>query len=171
MCPWGQSENISEILICKRLALILTLIFCKFSAVSAFVAPGATHTATSLSATDSRREFVSGAATAAAAAIFAGVPAANAIRDYENIGYLGGGDKVDVNNANVRVYLKFPGMYPAVAGKIASGGPYSSVGDLYKIKGLTSREAEVIKKYESSFLAKPPSADYVIDRINNGLYR
>merc|ERR1711862_378288 len=120
---------------------------------------------------DSRREFVASAATAAAAAIFAGVPAANAIRDYENIGYLGGGDKVDINNANVRVYLKFPGMYPKIGGKIASGGPYESVADLYKIKDLSQKELEIIKKYETSFVAKPPSADYVIDRINNGLYR
>merc|ERR1712174_102711 len=123
---------------------------------------------TALSATaDSRREFVASAATA----IFAGVPAANAIRDYENIGYLGGGDKVDINNANVRVYLKFPGMYPTVGGKIASNGPYASVADVYKIKGLSGKEQEIIKKYESSFVAKPPAADYVIDRINNGLYR
>merc|ERR1712125_257660 len=115
---------------------------------------------------DSRREFVTSAATAAAAAIFAGVPAANAIRDYENVGYLGGGDKIDINNANVRVYLRFPGMYPKIGGKIASSGPYASVGDLYKIKGLSGQEQDIIKKYESNFVAKPPSPDYVIDRIN-----
>jgi len=76
-----------------------------------------------------------------------------------------------VNNANVRAYLKMPGMYPAVAGKIVSNGPYSSVGDIYNIAGLTSREKDVMKKYESKFVALKPSADYVIDRINNGLYR
>merc|ERR1719410_125849 len=91
----------------------------KNSVVSAFIAPGVTRATTSLSVTDSRREFVTSAATAA---IFAGVPAANAIRDYENVGYLGGGDKIDINNANVRVYTKFPGMYPTIGGKIASGG-------------------------------------------------
>lgn len=94
---------------------------------------------------------------------------ANAVIDYENIGYLGGSQIVDVNNANVRAYLKMPGMYPTVAGKIVSNGPYASVGDLYKIPGLNSKEAEVIKKYESRFVAKTPSPDYVIDRINNGL--
>lgn len=94
-----------------------------------------------------------------------------AIRDYEAIGYLGGSDKVDLNNANVRVYLKMPGMYPAVAGKIVSHGPYASVGDVYKIDGLTGGEKEVLKKYESRFVVTAPSPDYVIDRINNGLYR
>jgi photosystem II PsbU protein len=98
------------------------------------------------------------------------VPAANAIRDYDNVKYLGGSNIVDINNANVRVYLKMPGMYPTVAGKIASNGPYKTVGDVYNIPGLTAAEKDVIKKYESRFTAQAPAADYVIDRINNGLY-
>lgn len=97
--------------------------------------------------------------------------AANAIRDYENVKYLGGSEIVDINNANVRVYLKMPGMYPSAAGKIASNGPYNSVSDIYNIPGLTAKEKEVMKKYESRFIANKPSADYVLDRINNGLYR
>ena len=64
-----------------------------------------------------------------------------------------------------------PGLYPGVAGKIVSNGPYASVGDLYAIKGLSSAEKDLIKKYESRFTVKPAKADYVIDRINNGLYR
>jgi photosystem II PsbU protein len=108
---------------------------------------------------------------AAVAGLAAFAPAANAIRDYENVGFLGGSQVVDINNANVRVYLKMPGLYPTVAGKIASNGPYKSVGDLYSIPGLTGAEKDLIKKYESRFTTTPPSADYVIDRINNGLYR
>lgn len=136
------------------------------SAVAAFQAPGATQRAsTALNA--ERREFLS--AAAAAAAGMAMPLAANAIRDYENIGLLGGGEVVDVNNANVRVYLKMPGLYPTVAGKIVSHGPYNSVGDVYNIPGLTGKEKELIKKYESRLSAKAPSADFVIDRINNGL--
>jgi photosystem II PsbU protein len=92
-----------------------------------------------------------------------------AVRDYENVKYLGGGTIVDINNANVRVYLKMPGMYPTIAGKICSGGPYKNVGDLYQLPGLTGPEKDMIKKYESRFTAQTPSADYVIDRINNGL--
>ena len=135
------------------------------SAAAAFVAPqGAERAATSLNA--ERREFLSAAAAAVA---FASPLAANANIDYDNVGYLGGGEVVDVNNANVRVYLKMPGLYPTVAGKIASNGPYKSVSDLYNIKGLTSTEKELIKKYESRFTTLPPSADFVIDRINNGL--
>lgn len=142
-------------------------IFHRHSAVAAFVPnQGAERAATTLNA--ERRE-VFGAAAAAVGMAFAPL-AANAIRDYENVGYLGGGQVVDVNNANVRSYLKMQGLYPTVAGKIASNGPYKSVSDLYNIPGLSGTEKDLIKKYESRFTAKEPAADYVIDRINNGLY-
>ena len=64
-----------------------------------------------------------------------------------------------------------PGLYPTVAGKIVTNGPYTSVGDVYNIKGLSSAEKELIKKYESKFTVTTPQADYVIDKFNNGLYR
>jgi len=125
-----------------------------------------------LKAVDGRREFISAAAVGVAAAgLFGVVGPANAMRDYENVGLLGGGEVVDINNANVRVYLKMPGMYPTVAGKVVSNGPYKAVSELYNIPGLSAKEKEVIKKYESKFVAKEPVAEYVIDRINNGLYR
>jgi len=146
-----------------KLAIFALLI----SSVAAFVAPGASQRATT-SLQAERREFLS----AAAAALVAATPlTANAIRDYENIAYLGGGEVVDVNNANVRVYLKMPGLYPNVAAKIVSHGPYNSVGDLYSIPGLTGKEKDLIKKYENRFTAQKPAADYVIDRVNNGLYK
>ena len=146
----------------------IVLFFCVVRAVAAFVAPQQAQTSTALNA--ERREFLSSAAAAAAGlATFA--PAANAVRDYDNVGFLGGGKVVDINNANVRAYLKMPGLYPNVAGKIASNGPYKSVGDLYSIPGLSGAEKDLIKKYESRFKAFPPQADYVIDNINNGLYR
>jgi len=123
-----------------------------------------------ISAVDSRREFFSTAAIAAAG-VFGVVGPANAIRDYENVQYLGGSSIIDINNANVRAYIKLQGLYPTVAGKIASNGPYKAVSDLYNIPGLSGAEKDLIKKYEPRFVAKEPSADYVIDRINNGLYR
>lgn len=135
------------------------------STVAAFTVPNQTARQTTELAAN-RRDFLGAAAVAAAA--LAPLPAL-ADRDYENVGYLGGEKVVDVNNANVRVYLKMPGVYPGLAGKIVSNGPYNSVGDLFNIPGLTGRDKELLKKYESRFTAKKPSADYVIDRINNGL--
>ena len=123
---------------------------------------------TALNAEAGRREFF-GKAAGAAAAAFLPAAAANAVVDYENVAYLGGSSQVDINNANVRVYLKMPGMYPSAAGKIVSNGPYNSVSEIYNIPGLTAKEKETMKKYESRFVALKPSADYVIDRINNGL--
>jgi photosystem II PsbU protein len=150
---------------------LLTLyIFITFllSSVAAFVGPNtAQRASTQLQA---ERRDVLGSFAAATATAFAPL-AANAVRDYENIGLLGGSEIVDINNANVRVYLKMPGLYPGVAGKIAANGPYNSVSDIYNIAGLSAKEKELMKKYESRFTAQKPSADFVIDRINNGLYR
>ena len=136
------------------------------STAAAFVTPGAERVSVALSA--ERRDFLSAAAAAAGMAL---PLAANAIRDYENVGLLGGSEIIDINNANVRAYIKLPGMYPNAAGKIASNGPYKSVSEIFNIPGLTSSEKDAMKKYESRFVTKSPAADYVIDRINNGLYR
>ncbi|CAM9171233.1 unnamed protein product [Chrysoparadoxa australica] len=81
---------------------------------------------------------------------------------------LGGGDKVDVNNANVRAYVKMPGMYPTIAGKIVSNGPYKSAGDVSSISGLTSEEKAIISKYSNRLTATDPQAIYTIDKFNNG---
>jgi len=116
-----------------------------------------------------RRELVSkvlgGAALAAAAA-----PAFAEI-DYAGVGYLGGSSQIDVNNANIRVYQKLPGLYPNAAGKIVSKGPYKSKEDLYTKGGFTAPELAAVKKYESKYLFLEPRPEYVIDIINNGLYR
>jgi photosystem II PsbU protein len=64
-----------------------------------------------------------------------------------------------------------PGMYPSVAGKIVSNGPFATVADVYAIKGLTEKEKAVLKKHESRFVVMEPQIIYGIDRINNGLYR
>ncbi|CAN0478073.1 unnamed protein product [Ectocarpus sp. 12 AP-2014] len=61
--------------------------------------------------------------------------------------------------------------YPSAAGKIVSNGPYSSVSEIYSIKGLSNEEKAAIKKHESKFITMEPQAMYTIDRINNGLYR
>merc|ERR1719230_1766006 len=111
------------------------------------------------------------AAAAIGASMFLGGNMAKAEIDYEGIKYLGGGDKVDLNNANIRAYLKFPGMYPSIAGKVVTSGPFKSVGDVYNIPSLTGPEKDILKKYESRFLTLDVKPEYDIDKINNGLYR
>jgi len=148
-----------------KLAVIAALV----SSAAAF-APNAQPSAqTALNAETDRRAFFGAAATAFGAAA---LPiAANAVVDYDNIAYLGGGSVIDLNNANIRSYLRIQGMYPNAAGKIVSHGPYKTVADVYNIPGLTQAEKDVIKKNENRFTVKEPAAEYVIDRINNGLYR
>merc|ERR1719252_280013 len=104
------------------------------------------------------------AALAAAAPAFAEV-------DYAGVGFLGGSKTIDVNNANIRVYQKLPGMYPNAAGKLVSKAPYKSKEDLYSKAGLTEKEKETVKKYDSNFVFLEPRPEYIIDNINNGLYR
>jgi photosystem II PsbU protein len=91
--------------------------------------------------------------------------------DYEGIKYLGGGDKIDLNNANIRAYLKLPGMYPTIASKIVNNGPFKSVADVYNLPGLTNAEKDILKKNENRFVTLDSKPEYVVDKINNGLYR
>ncbi|CAM9412370.1 unnamed protein product [Discosporangium mesarthrocarpum] len=117
----------------------------------------------------SRGEFLKSAVSASA--VFGLAAPVLAEVDNPVVPYLGGSEKIDVNNANVRAYIRLTGMYPNAAGKIVSNGPYSSVSEIYNIKGLSDKEKAAIKKWESRFVALEPQAMYTIDRINNGLYR
>lgn len=105
------------------------------------------------------------------AGVLSTASSANALIDYANLPYLGGGDKIDINNANIRVYMKLPGMYPTVAGKIVGNGPFKSVGDVYNIPGLSEKEKSVIKTHESKLIVKDEAIEYAVDKFNNGLYR
>ena len=106
------------------------------------------------------------------ASVLLGGQQAKAEIDYDGIKYLGGAEKIDLNNANIRAYLKVPGLYPTIAGKIVSApGPFKSVGDVYNIAGLSGAEKDILKKAESRFVVLDPKPEYVIDKINNGLYR
>merc|ERR1719209_545711 len=88
------------------------------------------------------------ASVAGAAALALAPAAAPAIVDYDAIKFLGGSDKVDLNNANVQAYRQFPGMYPTAAGQIATHGPYKQVSDIYNIPGLDEKLKAIMKKYE-----------------------
>ena len=115
-----------------------------------------------------RRELLAKALGASALVTAA---AANAEIDYAGVGFLGGAKTIDVNNANVRVYQKLPGVYPNAAGKIVSKAPYKGKEDMYSKCGFTSEQAAAVKKYDSKFIFLEPRPEYVIDNINNGLYR
>lgn len=108
----------------------------------------------------SRRAALTGAAAAALAAVAGSLPAL-AETEYANVPFLGGSDIIDINNANVRAYAKYPGMYPTVAGIIATNGPFESVSDLFKIPGLTDLQIATLKKYQDKLVALTPTPEYV----------
>lgn len=117
----------------------------------------------------SRRALLSGAAAAALAAALPN--GALAEREYPNVGFLGGSETIDVNNANVRAYAKFRGFYPTLAGLIVSNGPYKSVDELYNLPGLTDAQKTALDNYKDNLIALDPTPEYELDKINNGLYR
>lgn len=118
----------------------------------------------------SRRAALSAIATAVTASIVAPL-VSQAEVEYAGIGYLGGSDKIDINNANVRAYTKLPGFYPTLAGMIATNGPYKSPDELLKLPGLTEAMKASLEKYKDNLIALDPVPEYVIDKLNNGLYR
>ena len=118
---------------------------------------------------NSRKHEVASVATAAAVAL---TPmSANAYVDYEGLAFLGGSDKVDVNNANVQAYKQFPGFFPTAAGVIATHGPYKEVKEIFDIPNVDPRITAIFKKYEQNLVCLPANPAYFIDRVNNGLYR
>ena len=56
--------------------------------------------------------------------------------------------------------MKFAGMYPRIAGKIASNGPYSSASSVFKIASLSKEESKIYKKFENEFTALTPDRGY-----------
>ncbi len=79
---------------------------------------------------------------------------------------------VDLNNASVRRFQQFPGMYPTLAGKIVVGGPYESIDDVLSLD-LTQRQQELFEKYKDNFTVTDPEVALNVgfDRINDGQYR
>ena len=78
----------------------------------------------------------------------------------------------DLNNASVRRFQQYPGMYPTLAGKIVVGGPYNEVDDVLDLD-LTERQKELFQKYKENFTVTDPeiALNEGFDRINDGQYR
>lgn len=117
----------------------------------------------------SRRDF----AGLAGAAVLAAPAIANAETEYANVPFLGGSETVDINNANIRVYTRFPGMYPTIAGLVVKNVPYNSVEEVETKIGdkFTPEMKAVWDKYKNKFVALKGAPEYQEDIWNNGLYR
>lgn len=82
------------------------------------------------------------------------------------------GQKLDLNNASVRVFTQYKGMYPTLAGKIVQNAPYSSVKDILSIPGLSDAEKQAINNNIDSFTVTDPDVALTSggDRYNDGSY-
>jgi len=83
------------------------------------------------------------------------------------------GEKIDLNNTNVRAFMAYPGLYPTLARAILKNAPYESIDEVMDIPGLTERQREVLQANLDKFTVSPPESALVEgdDRINNGIYR
>lgn len=83
------------------------------------------------------------------------------------------GAKLDLNNANVQGFRKFPGLYPTLARKILLSAPYESVDDVLDLPGLSDPQLEILRKNLDNFTVTVPDSAFVEggDRFNNGVYK
>lgn len=83
------------------------------------------------------------------------------------------GNKVDLNNTNVRAFQNYPGMYPTLAKKIIKNAPYQKVDDVLEIPGLSARQKEILQANLDEFTVTSVESAFNEgdDRINNGVYR
>ncbi|HBL14919.1 MAG TPA: photosystem II protein [Cyanobacteria bacterium UBA11162] len=82
------------------------------------------------------------------------------------------GKKIDLNNAHVRFFRKYPGFYPSLASKIIQNAPYENVEDVLDIPGLSDRQKELLQANLDNFTVTDPEATFVEgdDRYNPGVY-
>lgn len=82
------------------------------------------------------------------------------------------GQKVDLNNSNVRLFRQFRGFYPTLASKIVDNAPYEKVEDVLDIPGLSERQKERLQANFDNFTVTAPSKVYNEgdDRYNPGFY-
>ncbi len=82
------------------------------------------------------------------------------------------GQKIDLNNSDIRDFRDLRGFYPNLAGKIIKNAPYEQVEDVLNISGLSSGQKERLQANIDKFTVTPPSKEFIEgdDRFNPGVY-
>lgn len=82
------------------------------------------------------------------------------------------GQKIDLNNANVRLFRQYKGFYPNLAAKIVKYAPYQNVEDVLNIPGLSETQKERLQANLENFTVTDPSSVFLEgdERLNNGNY-
>ncbi|HEY9752681.1 MAG TPA: photosystem II complex extrinsic protein PsbU [Coleofasciculaceae cyanobacterium] len=83
------------------------------------------------------------------------------------------GQKIDLNNTNVRAFMKYPGLYPNLARIVIKNAPYKKVEEVLDIADLTDAQKDLLASYLDRFTVTDvePALVEGQDRINPGIYR
>jgi photosystem II PsbU protein len=82
------------------------------------------------------------------------------------------GEKIDLNNSDIRDFRDLRGFYPNLAGKIIKNAPYEEVEDVLDIPGLSATQKERLQANLEKFTVTEPSKEFIEgdDRFNPGVY-
>jgi photosystem II PsbU protein len=82
------------------------------------------------------------------------------------------GNKIDLNNSDVRDFRNFRGFYPDLASKIIQNAPYGSVEDVLNIPGLSESQKNRLQANMDSFVVTETINVFNEgdDRYNPGVY-
>ncbi len=82
------------------------------------------------------------------------------------------GQKIDLNNSDVRDFRQLRGFYPKLASIIIQNAPYEKVEDVLNIPGLTEAQKQRLQANLDNFVVNPPSPVFNEgdERYNPGVY-
>ncbi len=83
------------------------------------------------------------------------------------------GQKIDLNNTNVRAFRQYPGFYPTLARLVIANSPYDKVDEVLQIPGLSDKQKDLLRGNLDKFTVTPADSALIEgdDRINNGIYK
>ncbi len=82
------------------------------------------------------------------------------------------GQKIDLNNSDIRDFRDLRGFYPNLASKIIENAPYEEVEEVLDIPGLSEKQMGRLQANIDNFTVTEPSIELISgdDRINPGVY-
>lgn len=82
------------------------------------------------------------------------------------------GNKLDLNNSDLRDFRQFKGMFPTIGSIIIKNAPYESVEDVLDIQGLTEKQKEILQANLDNFTVTAPESVFLEgdQRLNVGAY-
>ena len=82
------------------------------------------------------------------------------------------GQKIDLNNSDIRDFRDLRGFYPNLAGKIIKNAPYEEVNDVLSIPSLSDAQKEQLQANLEKFTVTETSQELTEgdDRFNPGVY-